>query len=165
MLKMRKRRGNDMMLCNECDIEMDTHRFNGKQYYNCGKCGKEIVIENSNETIEDTNEDTNINEMSEDTKNEDLNTEKNKEYLNEESSVTLKEEEEHINEECNRKQKIRNILTPDVRACQTCINEYNVEITCSKCSIIMLKPDYNGRVYECPICQKLYCESCWNKIE
>lgn len=151
MLKTRKRKGSDIMLCTECDIEMDTHRFNGKQYYICGKCGKEAIIEGDNAKIEEISESTDIQE--------------NKEYLNDESDVTLKRGNINIDEDYNKKEKIRNILTPDVRACEQCIDEYRVDITCSKCSIVMLKPSYNGKVYECPICQKLYCESCWNKMD
>ena len=39
------------------------------------------------------------------------------------------------------------------------------EITCSKCGIIMFKPDYDVKVYECPICGKPYCENCIDQIE
>lgn len=79
--------------------------------------------------------------------------------------ITENEDDKSINEEYNRKEKIRNIFTPDVTACKKCIDDYRAEISCSKCGIIMLKPDYNGKVYERSICGKLYCENCWDKTE
>ena len=106
------------------------------------------------------NEDTNNEEINENTNEEEM-----KEYTNEEEIITDDEDDKGINDEYNRKEKIRNILTPDVIACQKCIDDYRVEISCSKCDIVMLKPDYNGKVYECPICGKLYCENCWDKTE
>ena len=70
-----------------------------------------------------------------------------------------------MNEEEIRREKIRNLLTPDVIVCKDCRDKYKDETSCSVCGINMLDPNYKGMVYECPVCGKLYCESCWSKIE
>jgi len=70
-----------------------------------------------------------------------------------------------MNEDEIRREKIRNLLTPDVVVCKECRETYKEETSCSVCGINMLDPNYKGMVYECPICGKLYCENCWNKME
>ena len=62
-----------------------------------------------------------------------------------------------------RKEKIRNLITPDVLVCKGCRDTYKELTTCAICDTNMLNPDYKGMAYECPICAKLYCEKCWNK--
>ena len=62
-----------------------------------------------------------------------------------------------------RKEKIRNLLTPDVVVCKGCRDTYKNVTSCGACSVNMLNPDYKGMVYECPVCGKLFCESCWDK--
>ena len=64
-----------------------------------------------------------------------------------------------------KKEKIREMLTPDVIVCGECLDNYKTDISCSICGIIVLKPSYEGKVYECPICGKLYCETCWGKSQ
>ena len=63
------------------------------------------------------------------------------------------------------REKIRNILTPDVQVCPTCREKYKEEASCKACGRNMLDPSYKGMVYECPLCGNLYCEDCWNKME
>ncbi len=63
------------------------------------------------------------------------------------------------------KEKIRNILTPDIQVCPACREKYKNEASCSSCGRNMLDPSYKGMVYECPLCGKLYCEECWNSME
>jgi len=70
-----------------------------------------------------------------------------------------------MNEDEIRREKIRNLLTPDVVVCNDCRVKYKEETSCSICGVNMLDPSYKGMVYECPVCGKLYCESCWNKME
>ncbi len=135
-----------MTMCPECNTEVESHSFNGKEYFYCTKCQKEIIIgdgkENSKEEI----------------------TMENEEYKEEEETI-IGTEEDKSEDDYNRKEKVKKILTPDVITCKTCIDDYREDVSCSKCDIVMLKPDYNGRVYECPICGKLYCENCWEKTE
>ncbi len=64
-----------------------------------------------------------------------------------------------------RKEKIRNILTPDIQVCPVCREKYQGEASCSSCGRNMLEPSYKGMVYECPLCSQLYCEECWKKME
>lgn len=68
-----------------------------------------------------------------------------------------------MNEDEIRMEKIRNLLTPDVVVCTSCREIYKDETSCSSCNVNMLDPDYQGMVYECPVCGKLYCQICWNK--
>ena len=68
-----------------------------------------------------------------------------------------------MNEDDIRKEKIRNLLTPDVLVCKVCRDKYKAETSCAVCSVNMLDPEYKGMVYECPVCSKLYCEKCWGK--
>jgi len=70
-----------------------------------------------------------------------------------------------MNEEEIKKEKIRNLLTPDVLVCRDCRERYKEDVSCSVCGKNMLDPSYKGMVYECPVCGKLYCEECWNKME
>ncbi|RLF33361.1 MAG: hypothetical protein DRN21_02280 [Thermoplasmata archaeon] len=71
--------------------------------------------------------------------------------------------EDKMNEDEIRKEKIRNLLTPDVIVCKSCREKYKAETSCAVCGVNMLDPEYKGMVYECPVCGKLYCEGCWNK--
>ncbi|MEA2054721.1 MAG: hypothetical protein U9O96_06400 [Candidatus Thermoplasmatota archaeon] len=70
-----------------------------------------------------------------------------------------------MQEEDIKKEKIRNILTPDIQVCGLCREKYKEEASCSSCGCNMLDPSYKGMVYECPLCSKLYCEDCWKKME
>ena len=64
-----------------------------------------------------------------------------------------------------KREKIRNILTPDVQVCDACREKYKEQASCSVCGVNMLIPSYTGMVYECPLCNNLYCESCWGTLE
>jgi predicted RNA-binding Zn-ribbon protein involved in translation (DUF1610 family) len=70
-----------------------------------------------------------------------------------------------MQEESIKKDKIRNILTPDVQVCGGCCEQYKEEASCASCGKNMLHSSYNGMVYECPLCGELYCEACWTKME
>ena len=63
------------------------------------------------------------------------------------------------------KERIRNLLTPEIAVCKPCREKYNELASCSICGKNLLDPNYKGLVYECPICGKLFCEECWNKME
>lgn len=63
------------------------------------------------------------------------------------------------------REKIRSMLTPDTIVCTTCIETYKEEATCARCGTNMLSPKYTGKVYECPVCEKRYCEKCWDKLK
>ena len=63
------------------------------------------------------------------------------------------------------KEKIRNILTPDIKVCGACREKYKEEASCSTCGLNMLDSTYNGMVYECPLCNNLYCQDCWGTME
>ncbi|HDS58702.1 MAG TPA: hypothetical protein ENN54_00170 [Thermoplasmatales archaeon] len=69
-----------------------------------------------------------------------------------------------MQEENIRKEKIRTILTPDVKVCGDCREKYKQEASCSACGVNMLDPSYSGMVYECPLCNELYCEQCWGHM-
>lgn len=64
-----------------------------------------------------------------------------------------------------KREKIRNLLTPDVQVCGECREKYKEEASCKSCGRNMLEPTYKGMVYECPLCGNLYCEDCWKKME
>lgn len=70
-----------------------------------------------------------------------------------------------MQEDTIRKEKIRTLLTPDVKVCGTCREKYKEEASCSACGVNMLDPSYSGMVYECPLCNHLYCEQCWGNME
>ena len=57
-------------------------------------------------------------------------------------------------------EKIRTMLTPDVLVCKDCREKYKDLSTCGGCGTNMLDPEYKGMVYECKVCDKLYCENC-----
>lgn len=64
-----------------------------------------------------------------------------------------------------KKDKIRNLLTPDVGVCGGCRENYKEEASCHSCGKNMLDPAYKSMVYECPVCGNFYCEDCWKKME
>ena len=64
-----------------------------------------------------------------------------------------------------KKDKVRSMLTPEVLVCGGCQDKYADQASCAGCGKNMLHPDYNGMVYECPLCGELYCEACWDKKE
>ncbi|RLF52937.1 MAG: hypothetical protein DRN11_00360 [Thermoplasmata archaeon] len=70
-----------------------------------------------------------------------------------------------MNEDEMRKERIINLLTPDVLVCKDCREKYKELTSCAVCGKNMLDPNYKGMVYQCPVCNKLYCEECWNKME
>ncbi|MCD6512235.1 MAG: hypothetical protein J7K61_01350 [Thermoplasmata archaeon] len=63
------------------------------------------------------------------------------------------------------RERIRNLLTPEIAVCKPCREKYNELASCSVCGKNLLDPEYKGMVYECPICGNLFCEDCWKKME
>jgi predicted RNA-binding Zn-ribbon protein involved in translation (DUF1610 family) len=68
-----------------------------------------------------------------------------------------------MNDDEIKREKIRNLLTPDVAVCGGCREEFKEVTSCAACGTNMLDPGYKGMTYECPVCGRLYCERCWNK--
>jgi len=54
--------------------------------------------------------------------------------------------EDKMNEDEIRKEKIRNLLTPDVIVCKSCREKYKAETSCAVCGVNMLDPEYKDGI-------------------
>ncbi|KAA0003785.1 MAG: cold shock domain-containing protein [Thermoplasmata archaeon] len=59
-------------------------------------------------------------------------------------------------------EEIKKILKPDEGICKDCVEEIK-KIECASCKKNLFS--YKGKIYECPLCEQLYCEECWQKFE
>lgn len=59
-------------------------------------------------------------------------------------------------------EEVKKILKPDEGICKECTEEIQ-KIRCAFCGKNLFS--YQGKIYECPLCEQFYCEECWEKFE
>ena len=59
--------------------------------------------------------------------------------------------------------KVRQLLDPSEQFCRDCEEELHSEMRCSRCERSLF--NYSGTVYECSVCEKLFCDTCWEEME
>lgn len=59
--------------------------------------------------------------------------------------------------------KVRRFLNPAEEFCPDCIHELRNIMVCGRCRKNLY--GYGGQVYECPLCEDMYCQECWEEME
>jgi cold shock CspA family protein len=59
--------------------------------------------------------------------------------------------------------KVRDLLQPDTGICPDCADGLLDEMRCGRCKRQLY--GYEEQVYECPMCESLYCHECWLALE
>ena len=59
--------------------------------------------------------------------------------------------------------KLRRFLSPSEGFCPQCSDDLKELMVCKRCQKNL--HSYPSQVYECPLCEALYCQECWMELE